>query len=57
MTESVLLGWMCPRCRRVWAPIVTFCDCQSIDEEHYFDDRTVTSRPSSYPAWVETRTG
>jgi hypothetical protein len=26
---SIPRGWLCPRCGRVWAPHVDFCDCKN----------------------------
>ena len=27
IVENTPIGWLCPRCKRVWSPDVLFCDC------------------------------
>jgi uncharacterized OB-fold protein len=27
------MGWVCPRCGRVWAPWVAFCNCDTLKLE------------------------
>jgi uncharacterized OB-fold protein len=55
MNEAPIpLGWLCPRCGRIWAPDVRTCDCQAEPETKQSASPVVRVVIDARP-WYETR--
>lgn len=48
-------GWLCPRCGRVNAPHINYCDCRVVSDEHKLYSEAMWTEARYHLAKMRTR--